>query len=492
MGDIALVDQRTRQHSELDGPSIRVGGASAPQRRRQMGERRPAGLLEEGVLREDLVEIELEGGPDRAIQPDVPERGDGLEEAVVAAVLPIDADDRAETLACRSRGRRPSDEGERRDDDLVDEAARIALRDRHDVEVPEAADAGELRLDIRPGDRPEPVMGHAHGQQAGHATGTRLQSDRGVQLLQAIEQLVRGGLHADLDRVIEPVALGFRGCGRDRRTEGGRVRQAPDIGRSGGHREQNVRGEEHLASRIRDRIGRRGADRHYPGAAETRDPVIFVPDDPDALREPGAPGRLASRFRGRGSGERVGGGRQPRRERAVAARPLPFRLHAPKAVAVEGGDAGSGATVRCHEGVPGRCVVCVAVPGCDDEECHRDARDRVGVRSQPRGRVEDRAGPGTRAGPDHPGEDRADRVGHPVGHAVGPLDGHRDSYVSRSISAMRRSTNASSASATGASSGGGTASSRSRFQIVFARCVAVNEPSASHDSKLRQSDSIGV
>ena len=61
----------------------------------------------------------------------------------------------------------------------------------------------------------------------------------------------------------------------------------------------------------------------------------------------------------------------------------------------------------------------------------------------------------------------------------------------RSISRLRRSTKASSASATPGSSGGGSNSASSCFQMPFARSVAVRAPSASHVSKFRQSESIG-
>ena len=49
----------------------------------------------------------------------------------------------------------------------------------------------------------------------------------------------------------------------------------------------------------------------------------------------------------------------------------------------------------------------------------------------------------------------------------------------RSISRLRRATNASRASATGGSRAGGTCSASRRFQRAFARSVAVLAPSAS-------------
>ena len=59
------------------------------------------------------------------------------------------------------------------------------------------------------------------------------------------------------------------------------------------------------------------------------------------------------------------------------------------------------------------------------------------------------------------------------------------------ISRLRRATKSASPSAAAASSGGGSNSARSRFQIRFARSVAVRAPSSCHVSKLRQSDSSG-
>ncbi len=62
---------------------------------------------------------------------------------------------------------------------------------------------------------------------------------------------------------------------------------------------------------------------------------------------------------------------------------------------------------------------------------------------------------------------------------------------SRSISLVRRSTKASSSSRTPGSMGGGRYSASSRFQMPFARSVAVRAPSSCHVSKLRQSERIG-
>ena len=51
-----------------------------------------AGLLDEFLLREDLVEVDLESGFDAWILRRAPQRGDGLEKTVVPAILGIDAE----------------------------------------------------------------------------------------------------------------------------------------------------------------------------------------------------------------------------------------------------------------------------------------------------------------------------------------------------------------------------------------------------------------
>ena len=89
--DVALVDECAGEHTEIDLPALGVTGRRAPQRGSEVAERGLAGLRQQDVLREDLVEVDLERRAHDRVDGDMPKRGDGLQEAVMAAVLTIHA-----------------------------------------------------------------------------------------------------------------------------------------------------------------------------------------------------------------------------------------------------------------------------------------------------------------------------------------------------------------------------------------------------------------
>ncbi len=80
------------------GRAVVSPGGGAPQRGAQVPEHRRAGLGQEHVLREDLVEVDLEGGAHVSVDRHLPECGHGLEEGVVATVAAVDADHAAEAF----------------------------------------------------------------------------------------------------------------------------------------------------------------------------------------------------------------------------------------------------------------------------------------------------------------------------------------------------------------------------------------------------------
>ncbi len=94
-------------------------------------------------------------------------------------------------------------------------------------------------------------MGDADREQAGDAPAGGLGRDRLVEAAQAVEQLVGRRFHADLDGVVEPVALRLGGSRADGLAQLGGVGQRVDVGGRVGHRQQHVGGEEHLTRRVR-------------------------------------------------------------------------------------------------------------------------------------------------------------------------------------------------------------------------------------------------
>ena len=232
--DVALVDERAGQHAQLDVAAIGVASGRTPQRCGKVPERGPAGLLDQDSLGEHLVQVELEGRAHRGVDGDVPEPGDGLEEAVVTAILPVHSHDLAQPGSGLQRGGFTQADREGRDDDLVDQPPGIGFGHDDDVQVAQAAGARELSLHVRAGDPAQAVVRHAHGQQAGDAPGVRLCVHGLVEPAQPIEQLVAGRLHTQLDRVVVPVALLAGGGGRDRVPQRPWVRERADVLTRGG------------------------------------------------------------------------------------------------------------------------------------------------------------------------------------------------------------------------------------------------------------------
>ncbi|OGO57737.1 MAG: hypothetical protein A2V85_18460 [Chloroflexi bacterium RBG_16_72_14] len=185
-----------------------------------------------------------------------------------------------------------------------------------DREMAKAAGPGQLRLDVRPGRAPEAIVGDRHGERAGHRAKptTRaarvLERQRVVEAAEPVEELVGTRLDADLDRVVEPLALGFAGGSGQVAQQPGRVGQRLDRAGRGRDREQDVRGEQDLAAGIDDRVGVGAFELHGAPGAERRLPCRLGTDDAHALREEDGPqrlGRLSVADPGVGEARRRGG-----------------------------------------------------------------------------------------------------------------------------------------------------------------------------------------
>ncbi len=78
--------------------AIDISAAGTPQRRSKVFKGTAAAFFDQLLLREHLIQVNLEGGTDALIDQDVPESGYGFEEAVMATILAIDPKHPAERL----------------------------------------------------------------------------------------------------------------------------------------------------------------------------------------------------------------------------------------------------------------------------------------------------------------------------------------------------------------------------------------------------------
>ena len=156
----------------------------------------------------DLVEIDLERRPHPLVDRDVPQRGDRLEERVVASVAAVDADDLEQVGIVASqqvtrRGR----------EDLLDQSLRLTLGEHVHVEVRQPARPVDDVGDVVARHCAQSMVSHRHRQHdrharaGGHGAAPLLEADRLVEVGQPVEDLVGLRLDADGDRVVVQVAL---------------------------------------------------------------------------------------------------------------------------------------------------------------------------------------------------------------------------------------------------------------------------------------------
>ena len=251
--------------------------------------------------------------------------------------------------------------------------------------MPQAADTRELRFHIGAGHRAEAVVRHAHRQQAGHAAGLRLGIRGRVQPAQPVRQLVTGRFHAELDRVVEPEALRLGDGSGDRVPQRLRVWERPEVGALGGDREQDVRGEQDLASRVRDGIGGWPDHGDRPSCAQVADVPLHVATDAHGLRKKGSPDDLRGVFT-TGRSLQVGGrGTQPDGDlRVRGGGAVQLGRHPVKTGPIEGGEGCGRSRRRCGEDGEGSVVVGMGVACHSHEERRRHPCQRVDIDRKPR------------------------------------------------------------------------------------------------------------
>ncbi len=78
--DVAFVHQRPGDETQLHGAAVSIDPSGSPAIRHEVLEGAAPGLLEEALLREHLIEVYLEGGPDFWVDVYVPPRRQGFQE----------------------------------------------------------------------------------------------------------------------------------------------------------------------------------------------------------------------------------------------------------------------------------------------------------------------------------------------------------------------------------------------------------------------------
>ncbi len=270
------------------------------------------------------------------------------------------------------------------------------------VDVAQAPFPRQLGLDVLAGDRRQAVVGHAHREQTGHLARVRLGGDGGIEPAQAVEQLVGAGFHADLDGMVEPVALRLARGGLDGASQPGGVGQRRDVRGGIRHREQDVGGEEDLARRVADGVVRQPPDGDGATLAQLDDALVLVPTDAACLREEGSPDRLGHGISVSGSFE-CGDAPVPAcgQHRVASERQLQLCRDALSAITVEGCLCGSLGGWLGQDGA-GSCVVRVRVIAEAHQEGRRDLGHGVRSRFQPRSGMQDRQSGGGGVGVQHP------------------------------------------------------------------------------------------